>query len=129
MTLEEGMKKFPVGSKARVINAQGTHNFVEGDIVTVMGHSWGETEGSGERLFVKFEGVSLTYSPSRFEPVVEEIGDPKESVNQDLEKRYELLKKCRLYGLQSTHYSFWDCKVNTDDVDKFLKGELKYEED
>ena len=51
------------------------------------------------------------------------------TLEEKYEKVVELLKKCRLYGLQSTHYSFWDCKVNTDAVDEFLQSELKYEKD
>lgn len=48
-----------------------------------------------------------------------------------LEEKYakvvELLKNCRKHGLQSKYYSFWDCKVNTDAVDEFLK-EVEVEE-
>jgi hypothetical protein len=78
ITKEEAKKKFPIGSKAKAINSQGTHNFVEGDIVTVVGYCVGPTEGSGKLLYVDFDGVRFTSSPSRFEPVVEPVEEPKE---------------------------------------------------
>lgn len=49
-------------------------------------------------------------------------------MEEKLAKVLELLKNCRLYGLQSQCYSFWDSAENTRKVDKLLK-ELEEEGD